>query len=204
MMGMRSSMSDRRVLGRRAARAALAVFGVLIALLTGNPAAQALAPRPICDVCRRFTDKSPARVVGYIEIGNHSKKLDACSPFCFVEMLEDQVTEPDFIRVADYATFGTENHIPLTADQAWYLYDCDTGDEENTNQPYTYAFTSEDNAREYQQDLGGELLKWDDVVDKLTELTDEWEPPGSSYEYRPLNGKRHHHKEDKDDDGDDG
>lgn len=203
MMVMSEILNRGRALLRYGARPALTGLAVLIALLAGMPAAQALKDRPICTVCRRFTDTSPARVIGIIEIGRHVKKLDACSLFCFVEMLEDQVADPTVIYVADYATFGTEDYIPLKADQAWYLYDCDTGDDQKTMKPYTYAFASEELAKQYQDELGGEVLNWDDVVEKIKALTDDWEPPGSGYDYRPLNRKRVHHEKDKDKDKND-
>jgi len=182
-------------------RLALAALFALTAVIVGATAAQALNPRPICEICRRYTDKSPGRVVAFIELGNHVKKLDTCSIFCFIELLEDQVKEPSVVYIADYATFGTEDHIPLKADQAWFLFNCDSGDDQKINEPYTYAFASEDLAREYQDELGGELLSWDELVDKVRELTDEWEPEGSNYEYRPLRERRNHKHGDNDDDG---
>lgn len=180
-------------------RLALAALLALAFLLTSDTTAQALNPRPICDTCRRFTDKSPSRIIGFIEIGNHSKKLDACSVFCFIEMLEDQRSEPSVVYVTDYETFDTDQHMPLVADQASYLYGCNSGDDEKTNTPYAYAFSSEKTATKFQEELGGELLDWDELVEAVTELTDEWEPPHSDREYRPFRGKRQQNN--RDDDG---
>ncbi|MBN2081757.1 nitrous oxide reductase accessory protein NosL [bacterium] len=160
------------------------------ALLFWYQPVQALDIRPICETCRRYTDKSPSRVMAYIEIGRHVKRLDACSLFCLVEMLEDQEYEPTFIYVTDYATFDTDEQMPLDALKAWYVYDCETGDEEKSNCPYVYAFASEATAREYQDDLGGEVLDWEDTLARITELTDEWEPEPVGHHHTPLKHPR--------------
>jgi len=177
---------------RRSGRslAGLLLLAAVVTLLCWFQPVQALDIRPHCETCRRYTDTSPSRMMAYIEVGRHVKKLDACCLFCLIEMLEDQKYEPSFIYVVDYATFDTDEQMPLDAFNAWYLYDCEVGDEEKSNCPYVYAFATEAIAEEYQEELGGEVLDWEDVVECVTELTDEWEPEPVGHHHTPLKHPR--------------
>lgn len=151
------------------------VAALLLAALPPAPV-QALDMRPHCPLCRRYTDTSPARLQAYVPLGKRTKVIDACSVFCLIEQLEDYETEPAFIYCANYATFGEKDPLPLRTSRAYFVYESDTGDEEKTAEPYTYAFATEDEATEFADANGGEVLEWDDVVERVTELTDEWEP----------------------------
>ncbi|GEM_PF-2516134 len=160
--------------------------------LNAEPAA-ALNPRPICQVCRRFTDTSPGRAQAAVKIDRHTKTLDGCSLFCLLEQLEDYENEPIWIQVLDYPSFGTDEQLVLRAKHAVYLYDAESGDVEKTQLPFIYAFASEDDAEGYQDELGGELLEWEQVLEQVLELTDEWEPDPPEFIHRPLRHPRHKH-----------
>ena len=157
--------------------------------LSADPA-EALNPRPICDVCRRYTDTSPGRAQAAVKVDQHTKTLDGCSLFCLLEQLEDYEEDPLWIQVLDYPSFGTDQQLALRAKQAVYLYDAESGNVEKTQLPFIYAFSSEDTATEYQDELGGELLEWEQVLEQVLELTDEWEPEPPELRHRPLRHPR--------------
>jgi hypothetical protein len=171
-------------------------LAVLLLLLTAalplsaGPAG-ALNPRPICEVCRRYTDTSPGRAQAAVKIDRHTKTLDSCSLFCLLEQLEDYEDEPLWIQVMDYPSFDTDQQLVLRNTQAQYLYDADSGSVEKTHLPFIYAFSSEDTAADYQDELGGELLEWDEVLEQVLELTEEWEPDPPEFIHRPLRHPRH-------------
>ena len=143
---------------------------------------QALDVRPLCEVCRRYTDTAPSRVQAVIEIGDHRKGLDLCSVFCFCERMEDYDQEPLYCLVLDYATYESDNEqLVLRADYATYLFDA-SGDEQKSHEPFIYAFSDEETAETYQSELGGEILDWESILEECTELAQEWEPEeGESY-----------------------
>jgi nitrous oxide reductase accessory protein NosL len=171
-------------LPRVAASIALILVAVMMAGVTG-----AVEERPFCEVCRRYTDSSPSRVQAQVQVGRVKKVLDACSLFCLYEMLELYEDEPDYIFVIDHATYGTENQRTAHAKLATYLYDTD-GDEEKMHEPFTLAFSSKEDAKAYQEELGGEVMGWEAVREIFVELAADWEPPRHHYYGSNKRGNR--------------
>jgi hypothetical protein len=163
--------------------AGIACLAALL-MIAWEGGAQALDTRPLCEVCRRYTDTAPCRIQAVIEIGKHKKGLDVCSVFCLCERLEDYEQEPLYSIVRDYATYGGDDQRMLRAEHATYLYDA-SGDEQQSHEPYTYAFGSEEEAGAHQSELGGEIMDWSSVFESCTELAGEWEPEDHD-SYSPL------------------
>lgn len=182
-----SMIEKLEMVGKRLAVALLLLAVVLP--LSADPAA-ALNPRPICDVCRRYTDTSPGRAQAAVKVDRHTKTLDSCGLFCLLEQLEDYEEEPLWIQVVDYPSFGTDQQLVLRAKRAVYLYDAESGNVEKTQPPFVYAFASDSDAEDYQDELGGELLEWEDVLEQLLDLTEEWEPDPPEFIHRPLRHPR--------------
>lgn len=159
-----------------------------LCLLAAAPTAQlALAgvDRPHCDVCGRYTDKSPCRIKATERIGKHGLDIDVCSLFCYAERLEDVKGEITSTQVLDFTTLDDDAPVMLKASTATYLYGT-SGDEEATAKPFILAFGSKKAAESARKIAGGELLSWDDVLAKCQKLAAEYEPPKPEDGYTPL------------------
>ncbi len=153
--------------------------------------AEAINPRPICQVCRRYIDKSPQACSAFILLGGrHPKTIAACSLFCLFEQLEDYKSEPETYSVIDYATINDDFVQQLNAEQAVFLFSAD-GDAERSHEPYFFAFANAEHAKAAQADLSGEILKWDEVMQRCTELAAEWEPEQKDEQDSPIPPRRH-------------
>lgn len=138
--------------------------------------ASALDPRPICQVCRRYIDKSPQACSAFIMLGGkHPRNIEACSLFCLFEQLEKYESEPESYSVTNYSTINDEYVQQLSAKQAVFLFDAE-GDNDLSQEPHIFAFSNEENAKAAQEELGGEILKWAEVKERCTKLAAEWEP----------------------------
>jgi len=75
----------------------------------------------------------------------------------------------------------------MRLDNAHFLYDAE-GDFEKTCEPFTYAFATREQAEQARAELGGEVLDYDEVRERITELTDEYEPERQLH-YSPKKGR---------------
>lgn len=133
-------------------------------------------PRPHCEVCRRFWDTSDARIELSMKFSHTVRSYRVCSLFCYGEFMEDYPDkEPESVMIVNHATLGDELPGRLRLEKARFLYDAE-GDYEKTAEPFTYAFATEEQAEEAREELGGELLDYDEMLERITELTDEYEP----------------------------
>lgn len=167
----------------------VAAMALILAVVIVTDTTGAVEQRPFCEVCRRHTDTSPSRVQAQVQVGRVKKVLDACSLFCLCEMLERYEDEPGYIFVIDYATYGTENQRTVHAKLATYLYDTE-GDEQEMHEPFTLAFSSKEDAKAYQEELGGEVMDWEAVREIFVELAADWEPPQHRHYGRNKHGNR--------------
>jgi len=150
------------------------------------PADQAVADleRPLCKVCRRYIDTSPSQAQAYLDYNGRTKVVEACSLFCLFEILESRKGKLQWIYVQNHDTRNDPEPLPIKAQRAWFLYDAEVGDETLSHEPYIYAFTTEATAQEFAEELGGEVLNWDAVQERVKALTDEWEPEPVPQKYR--------------------
>lgn len=166
----------------------LAAILVAAGMLFPYSAASELGdPRPLCEECRRFWDKSESRTVFALRFKRIERTYQVCSLFCYCEFMEDYPgKEPERVQVVNHATLGAEFVQQLNAAKAHYLFDAD-GDEANNPPPHVYAFLTKEQAEEHQDELGGELMGWEEVHAKLTELASEFEPePPRKYERQRI------------------
>jgi hypothetical protein len=101
---------------------ALSIAGlalVLAGFIALPDSAQALKDRPLCQVCRRWTDVCPSEVTGLYQHGKRQKKIDVCSVFCYCERLEEIDVEPTNVLVRDYSTMGDQQPRLTAAKQAF-------------------------------------------------------------------------------------
>jgi nitrous oxide reductase accessory protein NosL len=154
--------------------AALAAW--LLLALAPPQAVTAQINRLRCHSCGRFLDTSPARIKATVNYREHDKVFEVCSVFCLCELLEDC---PDYelkiVRIKDYTQSQEKEPRMLSATTAVYLYDA-TGNEEKTSTPYVYAFADEATAKKYCDEVGGSVLKWEDVLVKCIAAAAEYEP----------------------------
>lgn len=166
---------------RLAARCAALALILAVAL-----AAAPGEPRPHCEVCRRYWDTSDARIDVSLKFGKTVRNYQLCSLFCYFEFMEDYPdTEPERALIVNHATLDQELPGRLRLENAHFLYEAE-GDPEKTCKPFTYAFATRDQAVEAQAELGGELLDFDEARERITELTDDYEPERQLH-YSPKN-----------------
>jgi hypothetical protein len=105
--------------------------------------------------------------------GRHAKTQDLCSVRCFCELMagydEDQLSSA---LVVDYATSTFEQPLMQSVQRATFLYGT-TGDEQKTREPFVLAFTSEGDAEKAREDLGGDLMSWEEVREVVSQLVTE-------------------------------
>jgi hypothetical protein len=167
-------------------------IGCLLAAPGGTLQALAGLERPHCDVCGRYTDKSPCRIKATEKIGNHSLAIDVCSLFCYAERLEDVKGEVESILVLDSTTLKDDVPVMLSVGHATFLYGT-TGDEQKTAKPFVLAFTSKKAAETARNTVGGELITWDDALASCVKLAADYEPPQPGGGYEPLRKHRRQH-----------
>lgn len=138
--------------------------------VAGIGSAQAVLERPHCEVCRRFADTSPCRMQVTLVFGRHAEALDLCSVRCFCELMEgfdeDQLRS---VLVVDHATLALKQPLMQSVKRATFLYGT-SGDEQKTREPYVLAFTSESDAEKAKEDLGGDLMNWEEVREVVVQL----------------------------------
>lgn len=167
----------------------VACVAMLWALTTMSPA-KALGPRPHCEVCRRFTDTSPASMQTAYRFGRRVVGYQVCSIFCYLEFIEDfSEREPESIRVVNYKSLDWEMVLYVNAQRAYYLFEVE-GDDQKTQEPYAVAFASEKEAATAQEELGGEIMRFDELAELVKELTDEYEPEKPKPEHKSNLRKR--------------
>lgn len=154
----------------------LVMLACLLAAPLGAQPALASTQRPHCEVCGRYTDKSPCRIRAAEKIGRHLLDIDVCSVLCYAERLEDLQGEIIALQVLDSTTVHDDVPLTLGAVKAVYLYGT-TGNEEKTAKPFILAFANNKAAEEARKTVGGELMSWDDVLAKCVKLAKDYEPP---------------------------
>lgn len=177
---MKSECNKKRwmqVLGWRKPLACIVVSGLaLLWTMVSVSPATAMGSRPHCEVCRRFTDTSPASMQTAYRFGRRVVGYRVCSIFCYLEFIEDFTEhEPESIRVVNYKSLDWEMVLYVNAQRAYYLYEVE-GDDQKTHEPYAVAFANEKEAKTAQEDLGGEIMHFDELAELIKELTDEYEP----------------------------
>jgi nitrous oxide reductase accessory protein NosL len=178
--------------GHRASRrqfiTALACLGGAL-LLPGT--ALAVTERPLCPVCRRYIDTSPQACSAHMLLcGKHRKTITVCSVLCLHEKLAEYGSAPEFITVADFSTLEDEYVQQLNVVQAHFVFDAE-GDESLSQAPFTYAFRNKDDARELADKRGGEVIGWDELTVRCTELAEEWEREKPQHRHSPnMRGRR--------------
>ena len=163
---------------------------VACALTCPETGVEALEPRPLCQVCRRYTDTSPSRVVAEMPVGKHSEMIDACSLFCFCERLEDYRRDPLWIRVLDFASRNDEMPNTLSAENAVYVSGIAL-DLKKAAEPHIVAVPTHKTAERTRQEMGGKIEDWESVFAKCRALAEEWEPEDQNPPPRPE-GRRPH------------
>ena len=176
-----------------------AALGAFLLLVLPPTSALALKERILCDVCRRYVTESPGMCQVRIEGEKHTKSIQACSPFCLFELLEDNRLEGEqSFMMIDYTSRNDDVPLMIGPRQATCLFEVKC-DEEDMHEPCVFYFASEDDARAAQKELGGRLLSWDSVALRCRALASEYEPEKDN-NYRPLK-KRARSKAEKKDDG---
>ena len=132
--------------------------------------------RPHCEVCRRFTDTSPAQMDVSYRFGKHVKIYKICSFFCYLEFIEDFSEHvPISTRAVNFSSWNQEGLLFINANRGYFLYGVE-GDEQKTHEPYSVAFNTESQAETAQKELGGEIMRFEELVALVKKLTDEYEP----------------------------
>jgi hypothetical protein len=166
-------------------RAGITLIQSALAVLLGStasigpaaPAAQAAVSRPHCQVCGRYTDKSPSHVQASFKVKKHSETVDTCSLLCYAERREDFADEPLNLLISGYQPKNsTDPPLWLSAKRAYYLYEAE-GDSQKCSEPFIYAFRSKDEAVQASKQLGGTVLEWPEVIERCTKLAADYEPP---------------------------
>jgi hypothetical protein len=149
--------------------------------------------RPHCKVCRRYWDTSPSRIDFSLKFKHTVVSYRVCSLFCYSEFMEDYPDkEPETALIVDYATLDQELPNRLNLEKAVYLYDAD-GDYEKSEEPHVYAFATKKQAEEAEDELGGEVLTFDEAIKRIKKLTDEYEQDLQLH-YSPLKKRKHKEK----------
>jgi nitrous oxide reductase accessory protein NosL len=135
--------------------------------LAGLAVAADKAEAPRCDNCGMFMEKSATQVHATFEVEGvkHEHKFVCLS--CVYEYAASHYdgAVPTKLTVLDYNTFGTDKLAWLDTGKAWYL--SGTSKLAGSMQPYIAAFASKDAALAQQQKLGGELLEFKAVQERL-------------------------------------
>jgi len=160
-------------------KAAIAAFTVLLSLVVIGTSQASVTPpgepRPLCKVCRRFWDTSPSRIDFSLKFSHTVKQYRVCSLFCYSEFMEDYPDkEPETVLIVNYATLDQDMPNQLNLAKATYLYDAE-GDYEKSEEPHVYAFATEKQAEEAKEDLGGEVVSFEEAMKRIKKLTDDYE-----------------------------
>jgi len=142
------------------------VLTVCVLLLLGlGLMAQAKDPeRPRCDNCGMYADMSSARVLATINVSKKDVDLNFCGLGCLDKYLSKNAKNKAQLvgfTIMDYGTFGSKSPQMIDGAAAQYLYGAEYLP--GTMKPYIAAFSDEDAATAAKQDLGGELMSFEDM-----------------------------------------
>jgi hypothetical protein len=134
------------------------VYVLMFALLFLGTALAQQEERPRCENCGMFWDKSATRVEFTVKVDGkqHTHQTECFG--CLHDFVHETYGEvmPTAISVLDYATYGTKNEKMIDAFDAFFLYGTERLD--GSMPPYVAAFSSEEAAMDYEDELGGELV----------------------------------------------
>jgi nitrous oxide reductase accessory protein NosL len=139
----------------------------LLALTSVAFAAKDKDEAPRCDNCGMLLEPSAARVSAVFEIDSVKHENHFVCLNCVYEYAAEHYDGalPTSVHVLDYNTFGKEKPVMLDASKAWFLYG--TSKLAGSMLPYIAAFATKDAAVAQQKTLGGELLEFQAVQEKL-------------------------------------
>ena len=153
-------------------------------LLLGQTGNAEIRHKVRCDITQLVLEDCPNGIRADFDNGRHLWSFGVAGPIAFAEKMETYVLEPQAVYIVDYPTRDDLNMRMIDVEKAWFLYDAE-GDESLSQAPHIYGFRVKDAAVEAQKELGGELKRWDYVLEEVTQIAEDWDRT-SKHDYGSL------------------
>lgn len=169
----------------------LAVFAACLVVslaLCGTSSAE-IRHKVRCDITQLVLEDCPNGIRADFDNGRHLWSFAVAGPIAFAEKMETYVEEPVAVYIVDYPTSSNDNMRMVDVEKAWFLFDAE-GDDELSQSPHIFGFREKDAALEAQEEIGGELVQWDFVLEEVTKIAEEWDRSGKHRFGNLRKGKR--------------
>jgi hypothetical protein len=162
---------------------------LLISLLAepGLERAHAVFEMKICEHCRRLWNDSPSRIRCMVDANGKQKSVHVCSPFCLASVLKAKAHyKPVSTQIVPWGEREALDAPMLSTASAKFLIDV-SDKRDKSHDPDIAAFRSDKQLGESRDELGGEKITWEKVMERCRKLAAENVDEVES-DYRP---KRH-------------